>query len=222
MKDDLSLWAFGHAIIMLMSVIVGMAYDALFVLLWTVSISLAGLITMTSPEWRKLKPVGGYANMMTLARFILLIITLSMHRTMDPWLFAGLILLVVIADGIDGYLARRFNHVTEAGAVFDMEVDAFLALALSIIIWELLPEAFWVLFAGFLRYVFVIFYRVVGWHRREHGGVKGAKVMAVIFFSSLLTPFIFGWSISKYLTIIGAVVVAFSFAREFYLISKSE
>ncbi|MBW9092351.1 CDP-alcohol phosphatidyltransferase family protein [Microbacterium jejuense] len=68
-------------------------------------------------------------------------------------------LLVTIAafalalDGVDGYVARRTASVSELGGRFDMEVDAFLLLVLSI--YDARFLGWWVLSIGLMRYAFV-------------------------------------------------------------------
>lgn len=65
---------------------------------------------------------------------------------------AGLILL----DGVDGFLARREKLSSDFGARFDMETDAFLALVISLLIWESERAGIWVLGLGLMRYAFVL------------------------------------------------------------------
>jgi phosphatidylglycerophosphate synthase len=63
----------------------------------------------------------------------------------------------LVLDGVDGWVARRTGTASALGARFDMEVDAFLILVLS------LPVALsvgpWVLAIGAARYLFV----AAGW-----------------------------------------------------------
>lgn len=60
-----------------------------------------------------------------------------------------------VLDGVDGWLARRSGTTSAFGARFDMEVDAILILALSIIVWRQGKAGAWVLASGLLRYVFL-------------------------------------------------------------------
>ena len=57
-------------------------------------------------------------------------------------------------DAVDGWTARRTGTVTELGARFDGEVDAFLILALSVLVARSLGA--WVLAIGLMRYVFLV------------------------------------------------------------------
>lgn len=75
------------------------------------------------------------------------------------WWVIGVSTLVLLLDGVDGRVARKTHSVTSFGARFDMELDAFLLLALSVGVWLSGKVAAWVILIGALRYLFV----VAGW-----------------------------------------------------------
>ena len=70
-------------------------------------------------------------------------------------LAAGASILAAALDGVDGYLARRTRMASAFGARFDMETDALLILALSLLTWQSGKAGAWILLAGWLRYLFV-------------------------------------------------------------------
>lgn len=74
----------------------------------------------------------------------------------DP-IFASFILSL---DGLDGHLARR-QGPTRAGAVFDMEADAFFVLALSLLSIGLAKLPLWLLILPAWRYLYVLMVRVM-------------------------------------------------------------
>ena len=63
--------------------------------------------------------------------------------------------VVMILDGVDGRIARRTGTQSAFGARFDMEVDAALILALSVLVWAGDRVGPWCLLIGLMRYVFV-------------------------------------------------------------------
>ncbi|MFJ8579679.1 CDP-alcohol phosphatidyltransferase family protein [Micromonospora sp. NPDC093277] len=66
-------------------------------------------------------------------------------------------------DAVDGWVARRTGTTSAVGARFDMEVDAFLILLLSV---HLAPSVGgWVLAIGGMRYAFVAASRPLPWMR---------------------------------------------------------
>src|SRR4051794_27037258 len=84
----------------------------------------------------------GAANRVTLARAVLVggvaaLVAdgLAADGLLRPGAVATLVGLAAVAlvlDGVDGWVARRTGTVSELGWRFDMEVDAFLILVLSI------------------------------------------------------------------------------------------
>jgi phosphatidylglycerophosphate synthase len=222
MNTSIVSWTFVHALLILIGTALSISFEAIFILIWIVSLSIALLIVANHHAWSSLYPAGGLANHVTFTRFIVLILSVSIHPLLHPFVFTGLVIVVMIADGIDGYLARRLKQNSEFGAVFDMEVDAFLALSLSFLIWQKHPDAFWVLVAGSLRYLFVILYHLLGWHKRKRPEMPEAKLIAVLFFISLLVPQVLDWRIAFWCTVAGCVLVTVSFVREFFLINHGE
>lgn len=108
----------------------------------------------------------GPANRVTLGRATLVggvtaLVADSFESTPPVTLLVGLTAVALILDGVDGKVARRTNTSTALGARFDMEVDAFLILVLSVYVSTTLGP--WVLLIGGMRYAFVAAARVAPW-----------------------------------------------------------
>jgi phosphatidylglycerophosphate synthase len=102
------------------------------------------------------------ADWVTLARVSLSIgvAALVAEAFVRPAAVTTMLTLAAIAlalDGVDGWVARRTRTAWPLGARFDMEVDAFLILVLSIYVAR--TAGAWVLAIGFARYAFV----AAGW-----------------------------------------------------------
>jgi phosphatidylglycerophosphate synthase len=69
--------------------------------------------------------------------------------------------VALILDGVDGKVARRTGTASPLGARFDMEVDAFLVLVLSVYVAALVTP--WALVIGGMRYAFVAASWVLPW-----------------------------------------------------------
>jgi len=69
----------------------------------------------------------------------------------------GVAAVALVLDNVDGRVARSTGTVSALGARFDMEVDAFLLLALCVVLTRTVGP--WVLVIGLMRYAFV----VAGW-----------------------------------------------------------
>ncbi len=105
----------------------------------------------------------GAANQVTAARAVFVaIIAATIGESADIIVAestAAAAVAVTVMDGIDGWLARRTGMSSAFGARFDMEVDAFLILVLSILAWQDGKAGPWVVLSGALRYMFV----AAGW-----------------------------------------------------------
>jgi phosphatidylglycerophosphate synthase len=84
----------------------------------------------------------------------------------------------LVLDGVDGQVARRTGTVSAFGARFDMEVDAFLILVLSVYVAR--TTGWWVLAIGLARYLFVAAGWALPWLRGSLPPRYWAKVVAAI------------------------------------------
>lgn len=102
----------------------------------------------------------GAANRVTLARaaLVLSLAPLALHvrrpDTAAHWWIIAVSTVALVLDGVDGRVARRTGGATAFGARFDMELDAFLMLALSALVWSSGRVGPWVLAIGSIRYLF--------------------------------------------------------------------
>lgn len=104
----------------------------------------------------------GAANAVTATRSMLVgvvtaMVVASFWGEASAALFVSIVAVALVLDGVDGYVARRTGSESELGARFDMEVDAFLLLVLSVYVAPFV--GWWVLIIGLLRYGFV----AAGW-----------------------------------------------------------
>jgi phosphatidylglycerophosphate synthase len=110
----------------------------------------------------------GPADKVTLARAILVggvtaLAVDSLSRPVPVQALVGLTIGALLLDAVDGYVARRTGTSSDLGARFDMEVDAFLLLVLSV---YLVPQVGgWVLAIGAMRYAFVLGLWALPWMR---------------------------------------------------------
>ncbi len=103
--------------------------------------------------------VFGQANCVTLIRGGLTVLLLAMIVE-DPhegtaWTASVIAFVILVLDGVDGWLARRNGDVSSFGARFDMETDALFTLSASILVWQFDKAGGWVVASGLMRYAFV-------------------------------------------------------------------
>ncbi len=88
--------------------------------------------------------------------------------------------ICAVLDGMDGWLARRHQTLSEFGARFDMEIDALLVLVLSALTWQYGKAGAWVLLCGLMRYLFVGAGWVLPWMRGPLSPTLRARTVAVV------------------------------------------
>jgi phosphatidylglycerophosphate synthase len=108
----------------------------------------------------------GPANRVTLARATLVggvtaLVADSFQKPPPVAVLVALTTVALILDAVDGQVARRTGTASALGARFDMEVDAFLILVLSVYVAT--SQGPWVLLIGGMRYAFVAAARVLPW-----------------------------------------------------------
>lgn len=182
-------WSDRHAMLMLLA-IGGLWFEVPPELLAAMAAaSFLGLIRQFHREWTP-GPAFGAANAITLARlagaFFLLLFPIG-----NGWYLAALALIILNADGVDGWLARRRGLYSAFGECFDNEVDAFFFLSLCVLVHKRADLGAWVLFPGALRYLFVLYIRVAEPPRRVAAGnrlTRSVSVIAIIVFILCLLP----------------------------------
>jgi phosphatidylglycerophosphate synthase len=112
----------------------------------------------------------GPANVVTTVRSTLVgmitgLVVASLASPIPVPLLVALAAPALLLDAVDGWVARRTQSASELGARYDMEVDAFLLLVLSVFVAQ--SMGVWVLAIGLMRYAFVAAGWVVPWLRGQ-------------------------------------------------------
>ena len=95
-------------------------------------------------------------------------------------------LAVVLLDGVDGWLARQHQIASRFGARFDMEIDALLILALSVLAWRHDKAGAWVVASGLMRYAFVAAGAAAPWLRAALHPSRRRQAICVIQIAALI------------------------------------
>ena len=132
----------------------------------------------------------GYANGLTLLRLLGALCLLTAAARAGSWP-ALLVLLMLLADGVDGWLARRQGWSSEFGDRFDQEVDAFSFLALCLLVYWREDVGLWAALPGMLRYGFVLYLKWAGPPLREVRGnwfTRSISIIAILAYLLCLSP----------------------------------
>ncbi|SDH84570.1 CDP-alcohol phosphatidyltransferase [Actinokineospora alba] len=157
----------------------------------------------------------GPADRVTLARQLLIGGVTALVADRADGTVPVVVALAAVAlalDCVDGLVARRTGTESPLGARFDMEVDAFLILVLSVhVAWSLGP---WVLAIGAARYLFVAASWRLTWLRGDlppsfaRKAVAAAQGITLVVAASGVVPY------SAVLVGLALVTLGWSFGRD--------
>jgi len=170
---------------------------------------------------KKLKPFAGYANLITLFRLLIVIFIGFFHNQLTHNFIFSLALFSVILDGVDGYIARKFNQTTTFGEIFDKETDAFYVLIITSILYMQGLFGFWLIIIGYFRYFYGIIVLLKKGLTRDSIRARFQTIMAGIFFVAILSPFILPSAIHYPVVITAGLLIVLSFLNSFVMIFLS-
>jgi len=160
----------------------------------------------------------GQANAVTAVRSTIVgvvtgMVAASFVAPIPVWLLVALAAPALALDAVDGWVARRTNSASELGARFDMEVDAFLLLVLSVFVAQTLGV--WVLAIGLMRYAFVVAGWMLPWLRGQLPFRYWRKVVTAVQ-GIALTVAATGWlpGVDVVLVAIALALLVESFGRD--------
>lgn len=128
--------------------------------------------------------------------------------------------VALIGDAIDGKVARRTQTCSKHGARFDMEVDAFLILVLSILV--SVPLGSWVLAMGLMRYAFVAASWALPWlnaplpHSMARKTVAAVQGIVLVVAASGILP----GALNSAVVAAGLASLVWSFGRDVLWLSR--
>lgn len=211
-------WETIHCFVMVGSgILFWFTHWGLLILLTAITSFVALLFSVWPALWN-LHPFGGYANWVTFMRLSGLVVLFTLSGSLSYGQIAFMLLILILLDGIDGFLARRFHHVTSFGAVFDMETDAVYVCLASILLFEKGLAGGWILLVGFMRYFFFVLKYFMGLHDLRDKGTRLGPAIAAVLFVALFIPYILQRTIYFPCLIVASALVTLSFAWSFYLL----
>jgi phosphatidylglycerophosphate synthase len=148
-------WSVWNAVAALAGALISLALHDVRPALAVAVVSLALMYLAAAPSGV------GLANAVTAGRTGMLCAALTFAPASGALISAATLANFTL-DGLDGWVARRFNQTSDFGARFDMESDSHTVLLLDL--WLVAQAGFpvWVLIAGVLRYAFVLCRFVAG------------------------------------------------------------
>ena len=95
-------------------------------------------------------------NLITILRFLLVpAVVLAMLNMRWDWAFAGF-LVAGISDGVDGFIARRFNQHSKLGAYLDPMADKLLLVSVFVVLGYMGELPLWLVIAAVSRDALIV------------------------------------------------------------------
>lgn len=187
---------------------------------WPVLVaSFLSLILLWSTQWytiSNIKPAGGYANLLTLLRYNLMLLIVIFSKIWPLWSLGLLFAIPVLLDGLDGYLARKLNHVTRFGALFDLETDSLFMTLTGMILYDRHIVGAWLLPAAYMRYFYVLFIWILQLNRIQEKRTRFGPFIAFIMFMSLILEFLFQSAATRVILMCASSLIILSFIYSFF------
>jgi phosphatidylglycerophosphate synthase len=185
---------------------------------WPLALAAAlGLSVLVVAQRGRYTPKGafGSANTVTLLRLIGVLWLAVVGVFAPASVIAPLALVLMLLDGLDGVLARRFGTASPFGAHFDVEVDALLVMGLGVALWQRERFDAWILWPGLLRYLYVLVQAVAPAPEPPPRSRLGRFAFGGVF-AGLTAAFLDPGELGTVAALGGTLLVTASFAYSFY------
>ena len=218
---NLRQWTTSHALLILIGSFGTLFTDSLIPLMIIALASFMFLIYLHRGRWTKHGHFG-LANTITALRLILIAITAGLYDRIPSASIAAIGILILIADGLDGKIARVRGEISTFGEYFDKEIDAFflhswiMMAVMKTLLWP------WTILLGLLRYIFVIYLFILGEKEKQERRFKFGRYIFVYVICAVLVAFLPLPFLHKPAIAIATVLLLFSFGRDFVWIHSKE
>ena len=132
------------------------------------------------------------ANIITVARILfapvfiwLLLISTDQASDVTRWVAAGLFVVGMATDGVDGFIARRYNMVTDLGKILDPIADKVLTGGALIALSILGDLPWWVTAIILVREVGITIFRMAVISDHVIPASRGGKIKTVMQFVAI-------------------------------------
>lgn len=187
---------------------------------WPVlAVAFLSVLLLWTTQWytiSDIRPAGGYANLLTLLRYIILILIVAFSDVWPLWSLGLLFTIPLMLDGLDGYIARRLNHSTKFGALFDLETDSLFITMTAMILYERNIIDAWLLPAAYMRYFFVLLISLLQLNRVQEKRTYFGPFIAFIMFVSLILEFLFESPVTRVILFFASCLIVLSFMYSFF------
>ncbi len=149
-------------------------------------------------------------NLLSLSRLPILLITIYFIKINQNILVITFLLVAVITDILDGYMARRRGEETILGRILDHLIDKifFNSISFALYLYRDLPLFFVIIL--FIRDLVSLFFGYIIWKRGKVIGSNLSGKLAGFSLSLLFIFYLFNLPFKEYLIYISLILLAFA------------
>jgi phosphatidylglycerophosphate synthase len=209
-------WDKGHNYLMFILCGVYLIHPAIMLFIFGPFLSISVLWIYAWSEISHLKPAGGWPNLVTLFRFLLLLAATFLLIPFATGVFVLLISIVILLDGLDGFLARKLQQRSDFGALFDMEIEAVFVCIVSCLLLEKGILNAWILIPAFIKYFYYVFTDITGINRLPETRTRFGAAIAVFMFIGLILAWLLPENIRYIPPLIATIFICSSFTYSLF------
>lgn len=214
-------WVFWYSIANLLGVLLFFALDIYRPIIGINILAITIYFHETRKRLHNYPWIIGYPNWITLFRLSCIGILGIFLPLISPYQAFLAFALIILIDGLDGFVARRSKQITMVGSRLDGETDAFMVLLLTVyhINTGKIPE--WIILPGMMRHIFGIlsyFFKTP----KEYTPRRVRAMIAVTFFGTLLFAFILNDYWAEVTNAIAGTLILTSFGVSLLLMVKQK
>ena len=135
--------------------------------------------------------------------------------------YAGKIIIILstvslIMDGLDGFIARKYNLVSRFGEIIDQESDNFLMLVISISLYLNKDVGLYVFLIPLYRYTFLASMKKYDWLKRTLPSSQFRKIACVLTIVLMIMSqdVYFNYENTVFLVFLSLFIITFSFSKD--------
>lgn len=208
-------WTYASALSMVLGTLLALWLDYLVPLAVIALLCFFVFVAQARGGWTP-KGVFGLPNVVTTGRLFMSVGMLLGHARQPGVAVAGMAVLNLLLDVVDGWLARRTGQSSEFGARYDVETDALLVLTLSVLLFTRGIAGSWVIVAGLWRYLYVLAPVCFPTPQGEAPRSRYGRFFYVFMVASFVLAFLVPGAAGGAFALAGTVAVSISFVHSFW------
>ena len=212
---SMTTWLSVHSAAMLAGMGLSLLVGAAWPLALVGACSFLGGFLANQSSWIEAGKLGGPANAVTGFRLGLMLLAAALGSTLGDLALGLLLAFAAALDGLDGYLARRYDAASLFGEYLDKETDSFFVALGGLLLWQTHDIGLWILVPALLRPLYVFVRRQMNLGDKKEPKFKYGRVLAVVLMVAIPLAFVLPDPLRSWALALAVSLTALSFLKSF-------